>query len=52
MFLIHMPWQILLVQELALEQGRMDVIQVFDIYLTKIPAYEREIKKKNAKSGS
>jgi len=39
-------------QELALEQGRMDVIQVFDIYLTKIPAYEREIKKKNAKSGS
>lgn len=33
-------------QEMAVDVGRDDVIRVFDIYLTKIPAYEREIKKK------
>lgn len=31
---------------MAVDMGRDDVIRVFDIYLTKIPAYEREIKKK------
>ena len=31
---------------MALELGREDVLRVFDIYMTKIPAYEKEIKKK------
>jgi hypothetical protein len=46
LLIVTARWCNALQQEMAVDVGRDDVMRVFDIYLTKIPAYEREIKKK------